>query len=72
MICYNAPSQLFNSLKIYCNPNVDILVSQNFLSSEFSISEEMDKKMFNNRISKNKLWFCSTKEKSVATENDVA
>ena len=52
MKCYNAPFQLFNRLKIYCNPNVDILVTQNSLFSEFSISEEMDKKMFNNRISK--------------------
>ena len=64
--------QLFNRLKICCNPNVDILVTQNFLFSEFSVSEEMDKKMFNNRISKNKLWFCSMKENSVATENDAA
>lgn len=72
MNCYNAPSQLFNRLKIYYNPNVDILVTQNFLFSEFSISEEMDKKMFNNRISKNKLWVCSMKKKSVSTENDVA
>lgn len=72
MNCYNALFQLFSRLKICCNPNVDILVTQNFLFSEFSISEEMDKKMFNNRISKNKLWFCSMKEKSVATENDAA
>lgn len=71
MNCYNSPFQLFNRLKIYCNPNLDILVTQNFLFSEFSISEEMDKKIFNNRISKNKLGFCSMKEKSVATENNV-